>query len=119
MQNFKKHLSKKNLKPIINFGKMPLGNGFTDQLKVEYKYKMKLGFNESLNLIQLYENPSPKKMFNKNYAFLSSTSKSMEEHFERYSIQLKKMIKKKNFSILVGGVLLPGAVNLLTLFIVI
>ena len=103
MQNFKKHLSKKNLKPIINFGKMPLGNGFTDQLKVEYKYKMKLGFNESLNLIQLYENPSPKKMFNKNYAFLSSTSKSMEEHFERYSIQLKKMIKKKNFSILEVG----------------
>ena len=28
MQNFKKIFSKKNLKPIINFGYMPLGNGF-------------------------------------------------------------------------------------------
>tara|TARA_Y100000768_G_scaffold111670_1_gene82264 strand:- start:8280 stop:9512 length:1233 start_codon:yes stop_codon:yes gene_type:complete len=104
MRNFKKQFSKKKLKPIINFGRMPLGNGFFKKnKKIEYKYEMKVGYNKSLNLFQLYSNPDPKKMFNNNYAFLSSTSDSMKNHFKKYALTLKKMIKKKNFSILEVG----------------
>ena len=98
MRNFKKQFSKKKLKPIINFGRMPLGNGFFKKnKKIEYKYEMKVGYNKSLNLFQLYSNPDPKKMFNNNYAFLSSTSDSMKNHFKKYALTLKKMIKKKIF----------------------
>ncbi|WP_435163242.1 class I SAM-dependent methyltransferase [Candidatus Pelagibacter bacterium nBUS_25] len=107
MQNFKKISSKKNLKFIINFGNMPLGNGFQNKKKnsksKEYKFKMKLGFNKLLSLVQLYENPPPNKMFNKNYAFLSSTSNFMKDHFKKYAETIKKIINKKNFSILEVG----------------
>ena len=104
MQNYKSFFSKKNLKSIINFGKMPLGNGFVKKKnKKEYQFNLKIGFNKKLKLVQLYNYPSPKKMFNKNYAFLSSTSSSMQSHFFKYANQLKKKIKKKNFSILEIG----------------
>ena len=104
MQKFKKLFSKKNLKPIINFGSMPLGNGFTDgNFKKEYKFKMKVGYNSNLSLFQLYSNPNPKKMFNKNYAFLSSTSNSMKVHFKKYASTLKSMIRKNKFSVLEVG----------------
>ena len=84
MQNFKKYFSKKNLRQIIDFGLMPLGNGFISKKnlnKKEYKFSMKLGYNKFLNLVQLYNNPSPSRMFNTNYAFLSSTSSYMKKHF--------------------------------------
>ncbi len=105
MQNFKSYFQKKNLKTIINFGKMPLGNGFVNKSnkKKEYQFYLKLGFNPKLKLIQLFNYPTPKKMFNKNYAFLSSTSQNMKKHFYNYSQTLKKKIKKKNFSILEVG----------------
>ena len=47
MQNFKSYFSKKNLKTIINFGKMPLGNGFVAKgiKKKEFQFNLKLGFN--------------------------------------------------------------------------
>ncbi len=91
MQNFKSIFSKKNLKPIINFGKMPLGNGFvSNKEKKEYQFNLKIGFNEKLKLVQLFDYPDPKRMFNKNYAFLSSTSNSMKSHFQKYANQLKK-----------------------------
>ena len=51
---------------------------------------MKVGYNQKLNLFQLYHNPNPKKMFNENYAFLSSTSNSMKVHFQNYANSLKK-----------------------------
>ena len=106
-QNFKNYISKKNLKLLINFGKMPLGNGFINPSKLkrnkEYKYEMKLGYNKYLDLVQLYKNPSPKKMFNKNYAFLSSTSNLMKKHFKKYANTVKKIINKKKFSVLEVG----------------
>ena len=92
------------MKPIINFGKMPLGNGFvSNKKKKEYQFNLKIGFNEKLKLVQLFDYPDPKRMFNKNYAFLSSTSNSMKSHFQKYANQLKKKINKKKFSILEIG----------------
>ena len=59
----KKLFQKKNLKTIINFGKMPLGNGFISKnsKKKEHVFELKLGFNEKLKLVQLFNYPSPKK----------------------------------------------------------
>ena len=105
MQNFKSYFSKKNLKTIINFGKMTLGNGFVtkNNRKKEFQFNLKLGFNPKLKLVQLFDYPTPKKMFNKNYAFLSSTSQSMKTHFFDYAKTLKKKIDKKKFSVLEIG----------------
>ena len=48
---------------------------------------MKTAFNKNY-LFQLVDAPKPVKLFNKNYSFLSSTSKNMEIHLKRLPIKL-------------------------------
>ena len=102
--NMKCRINKKNCKVFLDFGKMPIANGFLKKIefKNEYFFPMKVGFNKSLSLFQLYKNPNPKKMFNKNYPFYTSSSKSMILHFKKYAKWIKKKLKK-NASILEIG----------------
>jgi 2-polyprenyl-3-methyl-5-hydroxy-6-metoxy-1,4-benzoquinol methylase len=77
-------------KPLINvlhFGNQPLGNGFLmpHQYQKEYFFPMSIGFNETSMMLQLLEQPSPELMFHDNYAFYSSTSKYMEQHFFEFA----------------------------------
>ena len=62
-----------------------------------------MAFSKSLNLVQLVSLFTPKKMFNKNYPFYTSSSKSMIKHFKDYSNWIKKIFLKKNKSILEIG----------------
>lgn len=97
-----KYFSKKKLTEIINFGKMPMANNFVKSKKEKiFTYNLKLGFNNKFKLAQIYDFPKPTSMFNKNYAFISSTSKHMEDHFKKLSEKLKK--RKKKISILEIG----------------
>ena len=92
-------------KVFLNFGKMPLANGFIKKkdLKNEYFFSLKVAFNEKLSLFQLAKNPSPAKMFNKKYPFYTSGSKKMIEHFKKFSEWVKKKYLKKNSLILEIG----------------
>ena len=68
-------ITKKNIKPFMSFGKMPLANGFLDenQFNSEYFFEMEVGFSESLSLFQLNDHPGPEKMFNnknKNISYI-------------------------------------------------
>ena len=56
-------------KVFLNFGKMPVANGFLkqSQKKREYFFNLKAAFNKKLSLFQIVEYPSPKKMFNKKW----------------------------------------------------
>ena len=88
-----KYFNKKNLKEVINFGKMPMANNFLKNKKKKiYTYNLKLGFNKKFKLAQIYDFPRPSSMFNENYAFISSTSKFMKKHLiyiNHYMINLK------------------------------
>lgn len=84
----------KKIPVIFNFGKMPIANNFSKKLDKKNLYNMKIAFNENNGLFQLVNAPKPKKLFNKNYAFLSSTSNSMQTHFKNVAENIKKMIKK-------------------------
>ena len=89
------YFKKKNLTEVINFGKMPMANDFVrDKDKKIFTYELKLGFNKKFKLAQIYEFPKPSNMFNENYAFITSTSKYMANHFKKLSIKIKKKIKK-------------------------
>ena len=108
------YFKKKYLTEIINFGKMPLANNFLEKFnKNIYTYNLKLGYNKNFKLAQLYNFPKPKKMFNNNYAFITSTSNYMKRHFQKLSLKLKS--KNKEVSILeIGcndGVLLENFKN--------
>ena len=62
-----------------------------------------MAFSKHLSLVQIVSNPSPKKMFNKNYPFYTSSSKHMIEHFKKYSGWLKKKYLKKKGNLLELG----------------
>jgi len=71
------------LKPVINFGKMPIANGFLEphQFEDQYSFNMVLGYDKETHAIGLINKVEPEKMFHENYAFFSSTSKGMQNHF--------------------------------------
>ena len=98
-------ISKKKLKVFLDLGKMPVANGFISKknFKKEYFFPLKVAFSKHLSLVQIVSNPPPKKMFNKNYPFYTSSSKHMIEHFKKYSDWLKKKYLKKKGNLLELG----------------
>lgn len=103
---YKTSITLNNQKASINFGKMPLGNGFLKRknFNKEYFFNMKVLFDEELGLFQLAEYPKPRKMFRVNYPFFTSTSKFMVKHFKKYSSWVKKKyIKKKKLQLIEIG----------------
>ena len=73
--------------PFISFGKMPIANGFLtqDQFDEEYFFELRAGFCSNCKMVQLVEQPDRKKLFHRNYAFFSSTSKRMTLHFREFA----------------------------------
>ena len=96
---------KNKCKIVLNLGKMPIANGFIKKkdLKKEYFFKLRAAFNEKLGLFQLVTNPSPKKMFNENYPFFTSSSVYMVKHFKVFANWVKKNYMFKNSLILEIG----------------
>ena len=86
MSAFKCRVSGEDLEEVVDFGMQPLGNGFLlpNQIPGEYFFSMRCGFSETSMLFQLLEQPEAEKMFHENYAFYSSTSKFMAQHFEKF-----------------------------------
>ncbi len=80
-----------NLKPVIDFGQMPIANAFLtpDQIATEYFYNMVVGYDPKTHAIGLVHKVPPEKMFHDHYAFYSSTSKGMQDHFRKTAEHLK------------------------------
>ena len=98
-------ITKKNCNVFLDLGKMPLANGFLKKkdFKNEYFFYLKVGFSKSLSLVQLVKCPNPKKMFNKDYPFYTSSSLHMIKHFKKYASWIKKKFLKSDGSILEIG----------------
>ncbi|SVD21096.1 uncharacterized protein METZ01_LOCUS373950, partial [marine metagenome] len=92
--------------PFVDFGDMPIANAFATRKEVvnEYTFPMKVGFCENCNMVQLVEQPDRKKMFHGNYAFFSSTSHYMKEHFKKFSNSVSELqaLDKDSFVVEVG-----------------
>jgi methylation protein EvaC len=80
-------ICKTAIKPFMNFGSMPLGNGFLlpEQFKDEYHFQMQVGFCPVCGMVQLLDQPDREKMFHENYAFYSGTSQYMVRHFKAFA----------------------------------
>jgi|TARA_B100001964_G_scaffold200040_1_gene226708 methylation protein EvaC len=78
------------LTKVLDFGMQPLGNGFleTKDFKDEYFFQMEIGYSEVSMMLQLIEQPAPEKMFHDHYAFYSSTSRFMGQHFKQFANQV-------------------------------
>ena len=75
------------IEPFISFGKMPIANGFLtpEQYGSEYFFELKTAFCPHCKMVQLTELVDERKMFHENYAFFSSTSSRMAQHFEQFA----------------------------------
>jgi methylation protein EvaC len=80
-------ICKAALEPFINFGNMPLGNGFLlpEQFGDEYHFPLEVGFCPTCGMVQLLEQPDRERMFHENYAFFSGTSRYMALHFKAFA----------------------------------
>jgi len=87
MKNNVCRVSGSPLTKTVDFGPQPLGNGFlpSDNPDEEYFFPMVAGFAEDSMMLQLIDQPEPEKMFHENYAFFSSTSKHMANHFKTFA----------------------------------
>jgi len=68
---------------FIDFGRMPLANGFLtpDQFADEYYFNLSAAYCPRCTLVQLVEQPPRERMFNDRYPFFSATSARMDAHF--------------------------------------
>ena len=98
-------ITNKTIKPFMDFGKMPIANGFLnkDDFNNEFFYKMEVGFSEDMSLFQLNEFPKPEKMFNQNYPFFTGSSLFMINHFKEYSEWVKKEYLDDNSKLIEVG----------------
>ena len=103
--------------PFVDFGVMPIANAFAtkEQIKNEYTFPMKVGFCGNCNMVQLVEQPDREKMFHENYAFFSSTSNYMKEHFKLFTNSVSELqdLNENSFVVEVGcndGILLENFV---------
>ena len=68
--------------PVIDFGQMPIANGFVYDLNDDkYRFSMETSFCTDCSLFQLNNQPKPELMFHSNYPFFTGLSKSMQVHF--------------------------------------
>lgn len=77
----------RHIEPFIDFGRMPLGNGFLlpEQFADEYHFPMQVAFCTACGMVQLLDQPDRERMFHENYAFFSGTSRYMARHFKRFA----------------------------------
>jgi len=93
--------------PFVDFGDMPIANAFAtkEELEDEYTFPMQVGFCESCHMVQLIEQPDREKMFHENYAFFSSTSNYMKEHFKHFANSVSELqdLNKDSFVVEIGS----------------
>jgi len=87
------------LREFIDFGHMPVANAFLKEVdleKPEYRYYMAVGFCESCKMTQLIETVPydkyiiPGEDSKTHYAFFSSTSTIMEQHFAQMAREIEE-----------------------------
>ena len=87
-------------KVFLDLGEQPIANGFIlkdDINNEEFKYELKVCFDEDTKLITHLDYVDPPLMFNENYVYRGSMSKTMVEHFKKFSTDLKLTLTQYPF----------------------
>ena len=75
-----------SLHPFLDLGKMPIANAFLSCAQLshpEYTFQLQAGFCDSCHMVQLLEAVDPDILFHDHYAYFSSISRVMDDHFGR------------------------------------
>ena len=81
---------------ILDLGKQPFANNYLVKFKQnQIKYNLKLFYDTKTKLVSISKRISSKKIFNKNYPYKSSMSKTMQRSFSDLSKEIKKRFDPK------------------------
>lgn len=89
---------KNKLFEFLDLGLQPLANCFIPKSKIdkkEKKYRLKIRFDKSNFLVSIKNSFSSSEMFNNDYPYRSSMSKSVSKSFKELSFKIKKNLKPK------------------------
>jgi len=84
---------RKDMKTVfLDLGRQPIANGFVKIANPvnEYFFDLRVLFDDDTYLVSLEEFVPPEKMFNEEYVYKSSMSRTMQSHFEKTANNLKK-----------------------------
>ena len=83
--------------PFMSFGQMPIANGFLtpDAFEQEYFFDLQVGFCHHCSMVQLTELVEPEKLFHDHYAYFSSMSVQMAQHFAQFA----QMVRERYLSV--------------------
>ena len=93
------------MKKFLDLGLQPLANSYIKKNNLkskEKKFKLIVGFNPKNFLVSILNTVPKEKMFNKDYPYKSSESKTMQKSFKTMSKKLKLRYKPK-FVIEIGS----------------
>jgi len=86
---------------------MPIANGFLspEQFADEYFFELKVAHCAACRMVQLTEHVDREKMFHENYAFFSSTSRRMADHFHKLAndVRARYLTRKDPFVVEIGS----------------
>ena len=83
---------------FLDLGKQPIANKFLKEaeIKDEFFFNLKVVFDEETKLVSLKEFVKPELMFNENYAYNTSMSTPMVNHFKNTAEMLKERFDPKS-----------------------
>ena len=86
------------MKKFLDLGMQPLANKYLSKKDLEKKeqfYHLEIGFNNKTKLVSILNTVPSKKMFDNNYPYRSSMSKTMISSFKKLSKKINKVYKPK------------------------
>ncbi len=86
------HICNTPFEAFLSFGQTPISNHFLLPKDVadEYFFELAVGFCPACSMVQLTEQPDRERMFHENYAYFSSISVRMAQHFEAFAAQVRQ-----------------------------
>ena len=86
-------------KEFLDLGRQPIANKFLkeDEFKDEFFFDLKVVFDEDTKLVSLKDFVQPELMFNEDYAYNTSLSTPMVEHFANTAEELKAYREKVGY----------------------
>lgn len=81
---------------FLDLGRQPIANRFLnkDEFENEFFYDLSVGFDQDTGLITQMDYVDAPMMFNDEYAYRGSMSKTMRDHFAKFSKYFKDNIKR-------------------------
>ena len=90
------------IKKFLDLGYQPLANKYLKSykklsIKKKELYRLTVGFDTKTKLVSLFNKIPDRIMFDSNYPYKSSMSKTMTDSFKKLSVQIKKRFNPKLF----------------------